>query len=90
MGQRKKLIFLTQSSSWDELHCKPGCSQLDVGDLFESSAVGVTNFSFEGHCAMANAEENDVQENLAMVTAKKGKKRGIKAINWFQVNNPYL
>ena len=50
-------IFLTQSSfggslepssqPLDELHCKPGCSQLDVGDvvsnLFESNTAGVTN-----------------------------------------------
>ena len=51
--------FLCQSS--DESHFKPGCSQLDVGDavsnLFESNAAGVTNFSFEGHCAMTNADE---------------------------------
>ena len=51
--------------------------------------AGVTNFSFEGHCAMTNADEaNEVQENV--VTAKKGKKRGIKAITSFQVNNLYL
>ena len=67
--------FLCQLS--DESHCKPGCLQLDVGDvvsnLFESNAAGVTNFSFEGHCAMTNADEaNEVQENV--VTAKKGKK----------------
>ena len=35
--------------------------------------------SFEGHCALTNADEaNKVQQNV--VTAKKGKKRGIKAI----------
>ena len=35
--------------------------------------------SFEGHCALTNADEaNEVQQNV--VTAKKGKKRGIKAI----------
>ena len=35
--------------------------------------------SFEGHCALTNADEaNGVQQNV--VTAKKGKKRGIKAI----------
>ena len=67
----------------DESHCKPGCSQLDVEDvlsnLFESNAADVTNFSFERHCAMTNVDEtNEVQENV--VTAKKGKKRGIKAI----------
>ena len=65
--------FLCQSSH--ESHCKPGCSQLDVGDvsnLFESNAAGVTNFSFEGHCNMTNADKaNEVQENV--VTAKKGK-----------------
>ena len=75
--------FLCQSS--DESHCKPECSQLDVGDvvsnLFESNATGVTNFSFEGHCAMTNADE--ANENV--VTAKKGKKRGIRAITSFQV-----
>ena len=80
--------FLCQSS--DESHCKPGCSQLDVGDvvsnLFESNAAGVTNFSFEGHCAMTNADEaNEVQENV--VNAKKGKKGGKKAITSFLVNN---
>ena len=68
------MAFLCQSSN--ESHCKPGCSQLDIGDvlsnLFESNAAGVTNFSFEGHCAMANADEaNEVQETV--VTAKKGK-----------------
>ena len=80
---------LCQSS--DESHCKPGCSQLDVGDvvsnLFESKAAAVTNFPFEGHCAMTNADEaNEVQENA--VTAKKGKKRSKNAITSFQVNNP--
>ena len=35
--------------------------------------------SFEEHCALTNADEaNEVQQNV--VTAKKGKKRGIKAI----------
>ena len=69
----------------DESHYKPGCSQLDVEDalsnVFESNAAGVTNFtrSFEGHCALTNADEaNEVHQNV--VTAKKGKKRGIKAI----------
>ena len=60
----------------DESHCKPGCSRSDVEDvasyLFESNAADVTKFSFEGHCAMTNADEtNEVQENV--VTAKKGK-----------------
>ena len=50
-----------------------------MSNLFESNAAGGTNFSFEGHCAMINAEEaNDVQENVVIV--KKGKKRGIEAI----------
>ena len=67
----------------DGSHCKPGCSQLDVEDvvsyLFESNAAGVTKFSCEGHCAMTNADEAiEVQENV--VTANKGKKRGIKGI----------
>ena len=49
--------------------------------------AAVTNFPFEGHCAMTNADEaNEVQENA--VTAKKGKKRSINAITSFQVNNP--
>ena len=66
-----------------ESHCKPGCSQLDDEDvvsyLFESNAAGVTKFSFEGQCAMTNADEaNEVQENL--ITGKKRKKRGIKGI----------
>ena len=68
--------FLCQSS--DESHCKPGCSQFDVGvvvsNLFESNVAGVMNFLFEGHCAMTiNSDEaNEVPENV--VTAKKGKK----------------
>ena len=38
------------------------------------------NFPFEGHCAMTNADEaNEVQENA--VTAKKGKKRSINAVD---------
>ena len=53
-----------------------------MSNLFESNAASVTNFSFEGHCAMTNADEaneaDEVQENV--VTAKKRKKRGIKAI----------
>ena len=53
---------------------------------FESNAAGVTKFSFEGHCAMTNADEaNEVQEYV--VTAKKRKIRGIKAITSFLVNN---
>ena len=55
----------------DVSHCKPGCSQLDVEDALSNM--------FEGHCALINADEaNEVQQNV--VTAKKGKKRGIKAI----------
>ena len=55
----------------------------------KSNATGVTNFPFEGHCAVTNSDgANEVQENV--VTAKKGKKRGIKAITSVQVNNPYL
>ena len=31
-------------------------------NLFESNAAGERNFSFEGHCAMANADDaNEVQ-----------------------------
>lgn len=63
---------LCQSS--DESHRKQGFSQLDnVSNLFENNAAGVTNFLFEGHCAMTNADEvHEVQENA--VTAKKGEK----------------
>ena len=59
-------------------------SQLDVEDalsnVFESNAAVLRiSRSFEGHCALTNADEaNEVQQNV--VTAKKGKKRGIKAI----------
>ena len=43
-----------------------------MSNFFESNEAGVTNFAFEGHCAMTNAdEENEVQENV--VNAKKGK-----------------
>ena len=50
-------------------------------------AADVTNFPFEGHRAMTNADEaNEVQENA--VTTKKGKKRSINAITSIQVNNP--
>ena len=48
-------------SELDESHCKPGCSQLDIGDvvpnLFERKTASATNFPFEGHCAMTNADE---------------------------------
>ena len=50
-----------------------------MSNLFESNAAGRTNFTFEGHWAMTNAEEAiEVQENVVIV--KKGKKRGIEAI----------
>ena len=61
----------------DESHCKPGCSQLDVEDTL-SNVLRISR-SFVGHCALTNADEaNEVQQNV--VTVKKGKKRGIKAI----------
>ena len=54
-----------------------------MSNLFESNVSAVTNSPFEGHCAMTNADEaNEVQENV--VTAKKGKKRSIKAITSFR------
>ena len=51
--------------------------KLDVGDvvsnLFENNEAGVTNFPFEGHRAMTNADEaNEVQENCA--NCEEGKK----------------
>ena len=67
--------FLCQSASDPTSHIENQDvqSQLDVEDalsnVFESNAAGVTNFSIEA---------NEVQQNV--VTAKKGKKRGIKAI----------
>ena len=61
----------------DESHCKPGCSQLDVEDTL-SNVLRISR-SFKGHCALTNADEaNEVQQNV--VTAKKGKKPGTKAI----------
>ena len=64
----------------DESHCKPGCSQLDVEDAL-SNVLALSKVtrpvlrisrSFEGHCALSNADEaNEVQQNV--VTAKKGK-----------------
>ena len=43
-----------------------------MSNLFESNAVGVTTFAFEGNCAMTNADEaNELEENV--ITAKKGK-----------------
>ena len=68
--------FLCQSASDPTSHIENQDvqSQLDVEDalsnVFESNAAGVR------HCALTNADE--VQQNV--VTAKKGKKRGIKAI----------
>ena len=60
-----------------------------MSNLFERKAAGVTNFPFEGHCAMTNADEaNEVQEMCG--NFKEGKRRCIKAITSFRVNNPYL
>ena len=43
-----------------------------MSNLFESNAAGETNFSFEGYCAMTNAQEaNDVQENVVNVKKRK-------------------
>ena len=78
--------FLCQSASDPTSHIENQDvqTQLDVEDalsnVFESNAAGVTiSRSFEGHCALTNADEaNEVQQNV--VTAKKGKTRGIKAI----------
>ena len=67
MSDSEEEIFLTQSSFGDSLepsapmdflcqssnetHCKPGCSQLDDGDVvsnfLESKAAGVTNREFK-------------------------------------------
>ena len=62
--------FLCQSASGPTSHiANPGYSQLDVEDALD----------VEGHRALTNADgANDVQQNV--VTAKKGKKRGTKAI----------
>ena len=36
-----------------------------MSNLFERKAAGVTNFPFEGHCTMTNADEaNEVQKNV--------------------------
>ena len=78
--------FLCQSASDPTSHIENQDfqSQLDVEDAL-SMCLKVTrpvlqiSRSFEGHCALTNADEaNEVQQNV--VTAKKGKKRGIKAI----------
>ena len=61
----------------DESHCKPGCLQLDVEDTL-SNVLRISR-SFEGHCVLTNAHKaNEVQQNV--VTVKKGKKPGTKAI----------
>ena len=80
--------FLCQSASNPTSHIENQDvqSQLDVEDgLLCQMCLKVTRpvlrifRSFEGHCALTNADEaNEVQQNV--VTAKKGKKRGIKAI----------
>ena len=80
--------FLCQSASDPTSHIENQDvqSQLDVEDaLSNQMCLKVTrpvlriSRSFEGHCALTNADEaNEVQQNV--VTAKKGKKRGIKAI----------
>ena len=80
--------FLCQSASDPTSHIENQDvqSQLDVEDaLSNQMCLKVTrpvlriSPSFEGHCALTNADEaNEVQQNV--VTAKKGKKRGIKAI----------
>ena len=60
-----------------ESHSKPGCSQLDVEDTL-SNVLRISR-SFKGHCALTNADEaNEVRQNV--VTAKKGKKPGTKAM----------
>ena len=70
-------------------------SQLDVEDALSNvlkvtRPVLRTSRSFEGHCALTNADEaNEVQQNV--VTTKKGKKARHKSnITSFQVNKPYL
>ena len=78
--------FLCQSASDPTSHIENQDvqSQLDVEDTLSNvlkvtRPVLRTSRSFEGHCALTNADEaNEVQQNV--VTAKKGKKRGIKAI----------
>ena len=48
-------------------------------DLKATRPVLRISRSFEGHCALTNADEaNEVKQNV--VNAKKGKKRGKKAI----------
>ena len=78
--------FLCQSASDPRSHIENQDvqSQLDVEDAL-SNVPKVTrpvlriSRSFEGHCALTNADEaNEVQQNV--VNAKKGKKRGMKAI----------
>ena len=74
--------FLCQSASDPTSHIENQDvqSQLDVKMCLKvTRPVLRISRSFEGHCALTNADEaNEVQQNV--VTAKKGKKRGIKAI----------
>ena len=79
----------------DESHCKPGFSQLDVEDalsnMFESKGpVLRISRSFEGHCALTNADEaNEVQQKCG--NCEEGKKAKHESnITSFQVNNPIL
>ena len=67
--------FLCQSASDPTSHIE----NQDVQSQLVTRPVLRISRSFEGHCALTNADEaNEVQQNV--VTAKKGKKRGIKAI----------
>ena len=78
--------FLCQSASDPTSHIENQDvqSQLDVEDALQmclkvTRPVLRISRSFDGHCALTNADKaNEVQQNV--VTAKKGKKRGIKAI----------
>ena len=79
--------FLCQSASDPTSHIENQDvqSQLDVEDalsnVFESNAARPVlriSRSFEGHCALTNADEANEVQNV--VTAKKGKKPDIKAI----------
>ena len=70
--------FLCQSTSDPTSH-------IENQDVQSQMCLKVTRLvlrisrSFEGHCTLTNADEaNEVQQNV--VTAKKGKKQGIKAI----------
>ena len=86
-------VFMSIRIWSDESHCKPGCSQLKMLCqicLKVTRPVLRISRSFEGHCALTNADgANEVQQNV--VTATKGKKARHKSnITSFQVNNPYL